>query len=79
MRCRDHEALHLAVTVTKWRYRPIYQEYTGGVTAIARDVFTRLNGFSNSFYGWGGEDDDLNRRLRRHNVTVARYPANIGR
>jgi hypothetical protein len=38
-----------------------------------------LNGYSNSFYGWGGEDDDLFNRIRKHNLTIFRSPGMISR
>lgn len=31
------------------------KEYTGGVTAYTKDQFLRMNGYSNLYYGWGGE------------------------
>lgn len=27
------------------------------------EQFKSVNGFSNAFFGWGGEDDDLHRRF----------------
>lgn len=36
-----------------------------GNFAIWREDFERVNGFDENFRGWGGEDDDLGRRLRR--------------
>ena len=41
--------------------------------------FRKINGFANSFYGWGGEDDDLHHRIEEQNFTVYRSPANIAR
>jgi len=78
-RCWNNEVLHMAVAVSKWKYRLIYKHYTGGITAISNHMFNKMNGFSNCFYGWGGEDDDLNLRLKRNNFTMKRYPGNIGR
>ena len=49
-----------------------YKGYTGGVLAIRRSQFEDINGFSNEFWGWGGEDDDLNNRLKGKGYKVAR-------
>jgi glycosyltransferase involved in cell wall biosynthesis len=41
--------------------------------SIARSDFERVNGFDERFRGWGGEDDDLGRRLKAagvHQVSV---------
>jgi len=35
----------------------------GGVAVINRDDYIKVNGFDENFIGWGGEDDDLGRRL----------------
>jgi beta-1,4-galactosyltransferase 1 len=32
--------------------------FFGGAVAFSADDMRRINGFSNRFYGWGGEDDD---------------------
>jgi predicted glycosyltransferase involved in capsule biosynthesis len=40
-----------------------FPEFFGGVTSIRGEHFEQLNGFSNWFYGWGGEDDELFYRL----------------
>lgn len=31
----------------------------GGVLAIKNHQFEMVNGYSNQFWGWGGEDDDM--------------------
>jgi len=41
-----------------------------GDFGICRDDFLRVNGFDENFCGWGGEDDDLGRRLRRARIRL---------
>ena len=41
------------------RFRLPYKELYGGVSALKKEHFERVNGFSNKFFGWGGEDDDM--------------------
>ena len=38
--------------------------YTGGVLLISTALYEKVNGFSNQFWGWGHEDNDLYCRLR---------------
>ena len=46
---------------------------------MSRAQFELVNGFSNQYWGWGGEDDDMYNRLTYHKLHIARYPANIAR
>ena len=52
---------------------------TGGAFSIRSDQFSILNGFSNQFYGWGGEDDEFHRRLVDHDLLPVRLPAEDAR
>lgn len=74
-----NQAKHISVAVNKWKYRLQYKKYFGGVTALSKSQVKRINGFSNEFYGWGGEDDDILHRIEDANITVFRQPANIAR
>ncbi|MCL4168595.1 UNVERIFIED_CONTAM: hypothetical protein GTU68_046372 [Idotea baltica] len=38
-----------------------------------------VNGWSNKYWGWGGEDDDLRRRITLRKLNVWRYPIGIAR
>lgn len=53
------EVLHPAGA---WGKYP-FPRYLGGVVAMRRSLFEACNGFPNTFWGWGGEDDALLRRL----------------
>lgn len=56
-----------------------YEHLFGGVAAIRTDHFQRVNGYSNSFWGWGGEDDDMYNRLENASLNVTRYPLDFGK
>ncbi|XP_045138988.1 beta-1,4-galactosyltransferase 2-like isoform X2 [Portunus trituberculatus] len=70
---------HMSVAMSTYDYRLPYQEYFGGVSAITAKQFTAINGFSNKFWGWGGEDDDFFNRVRHHGLNVSRYPSKVAR
>ena len=42
--------------------------YLGGVTLIGSEIFREMNGFPNDYWGWGGEDDELLRRIQKINA-----------
>lgn len=70
---------HMSVAVDVMEYKLPYTSIFGGVSAITREHFELLNGFSNMFWGWGGEDDDMSNRIRYHNLHISRYPSSIAR
>ncbi|TMW54679.1 hypothetical protein DOY81_000210 [Sarcophaga bullata] len=70
---------HMSVAIDKFNYKLPYRTIFGGVSAMTREHFLAVNGFSNSYFGWGGEDDDMSNRLRNANLFIARYPINIAR
>lgn len=49
-----------------------YPGYYGGVNLFNKEDFNKINGYSNDFWGWGGEDDDLLRRVRKHGYDLYR-------
>lgn len=51
----------------------------GGVSALSKELMLRVNGYSNLYWGWGGEDDDMTFRLKHINQTILRRPADIAR
>lgn len=46
----------------------------GGVVLFTEDNFRKLNGYSNSFIGWGGEDDDFASRVKHIFHSIKRRP-----
>ena len=59
--------IHLATNFTN-SDREIFDTYFGGVTMFPIDLFKKVNGYSNEYWGWGFEDDDLLLRLTEKNV-----------
>ncbi|CAG5115861.1 unnamed protein product, partial [Candidula unifasciata] len=77
-RCSQHPR-HLTAAISKWKYRLPYSSFFGGVVAFTRQQFRDINGCSNVYFGWGGEDDDLRSRVVKAGYKVIRYPKDIGR
>ena len=50
--------------------RTLFDEYFGGVTAFPVNIFKQINGYSNKFYGWGFEDDDLLLRCLENHINL---------
>ena len=54
--------IHLATNLSKDDYKEGWEYYFGGVTLFNKQDFININGYSNEYWGWGFEDDDLLRR-----------------
>ncbi|XP_052761593.1 beta-1,4-galactosyltransferase 4-like [Mya arenaria] len=70
--------VHLVTSNTNWKNGLPYSDYVGGVIALTADQYEQINGFSNIYFGWGGEDDDLFKRIRENNMTIDRPLNHIG-
>ncbi|XP_076456355.1 uncharacterized protein LOC143290725 [Babylonia areolata] len=70
---------HFSVAINKFNYRLPYAGCIGGVTGLSREHVEKVNGNSNLYFGWGGEDDELMNRLRARGLSVARDPPQIAR
>jgi len=46
---------HMSAAVSTLLYRLPYDIIFGGVTAISREQMKKANGYSNLYFGWGGE------------------------
>ncbi|CAF0840068.1 unnamed protein product [Didymodactylos carnosus] len=55
-------------------YVKYYEFLIGGVLILTYNHYEELNGFSNLYWGWGGEDDDLALRFVQQKMCVIRPP-----
>lgn len=53
------DIVHLATEAEQFEWKLPYDTYFGGVTMYPYDKFLDINGYSNNYWGWGAEDDDL--------------------
>ena len=76
-------ARHLSVALDQNDYRVLPGYYTnkyfGGSFVLSTENFKLVNGFSNEFWGWGSEDDDIRDRLINKKLIITRYSADIAR
>jgi len=47
-----------------------FDDYFGGVTMLSNSIFEKINGYSNLYWGWGFEDDDLLFRIAQKNILL---------
>mmetsp|Transcript_11116 Transcript_11116/g.26797 ORF Transcript_11116/g.26797 Transcript_11116/m.26797 type:complete len:380 (+) Transcript_11116:70-1209(+) len=65
---------HIARVWDRYSNNP---KYFGGVVSFSASDFKRINGYPNTFWGWGGEDDEL--QLRCQNIGLSwEWPRNGG-
>ncbi|XP_075056636.1 beta-1,4-galactosyltransferase 1-like [Mixophyes fleayi] len=77
-RCSNNPK-HMANSLDKFKFRLFYSTSFGGVVAFTKEQFLKINGFSNSFWGWGQEDDELYKRVMSAGMKVERPNQNIAR
>ncbi|XP_072174698.1 uncharacterized protein [Diadema setosum] len=74
----DHMPRHFISGEDTWGYTLMYQELFGGVTGLTRKQMYDVNGFSNVYWGWGGEDDDFFNRIQQKGYYRTRPAGHIG-
>lgn len=77
-RCFD-QPRHLAVAMDKFNFRLPYKNFFGGVSSLSKQQFEKINGFPNSYWGWGGEDDDIYSRIIYSGMQVSRPDSVTGK
>ncbi len=64
--------VHLATGCSQYNYKLPYSRYFGGVCLFTMEQFKKVNGFSNKYWIWGNEDDDLLKRCDDAGYTLTR-------
>ncbi|CAH8854793.1 unnamed protein product [Trichobilharzia szidati] len=67
--------VHLIPYYLHPRYN-FFKKYTGGVVIIRRSHYSLVGGMSNSFWGWGHEDDEFRRRIKLNGLKIS-TPINV--
>uniref|UniRef100_A0A7M5V9E0 Beta-1,4-galactosyltransferase n=2 Tax=Clytia hemisphaerica TaxID=252671 RepID=A0A7M5V9E0_9CNID len=76
--CKDSPR-YMCPAIDVWGYRSFSPYSFGGVVGLTEADFKKVNGYSNKYWGWGSEDDDLHWRLRHSGVKINRPPMTEGR
>ncbi len=63
--CPERRPRHHSIIVNNRDYRKEYPLLVGGVIVFLYENFKKVNGYSNMFWGWGAEDDNMYWRLRK--------------
>ncbi|KAF7242329.1 Beta-1,4-galactosyltransferase 3 [Varanus komodoensis] len=75
----DRFPKHVAVAMDKFGYKLPYKTYFGGVSALSPEQYMKMNGFPNTYWGWGGEDDDIAVRVALSGMVISRPSIQYGR
>ncbi|CAI4232218.1 unnamed protein product [Auanema sp. JU1783] len=76
--CPD-QPRHLGAFVNNLGYQLWYKEIVGGVLAVSVKDYRNINGYSNMYWAWGGEDDDMGKRILSLNYTIERPDPETGK
>ncbi|XP_043934976.1 beta-1,4-galactosyltransferase 3-like [Protopterus annectens] len=75
----DASPKHTSVAIDIYQYNAACSACFGGVSALTPQQFMKINGYSNHYWGWGGEDNDIFQRIRRNSMKIFEPPKHIGR
>lgn len=64
--------VHIATKLSKYNYGLGYDQYFGGVVIFTKEQVEKTNGYSNDYWDWGQEDDDLFWRCYYEDLTTGR-------
>jgi hypothetical protein len=69
---RPDRPTHLAGCAEQYAFKLPYSSYCGGIILFSSVDFRGINGFSNHYWGWGREDDDVYLRLLQKHAQIGR-------
>jgi hypothetical protein len=55
----EKHPIHIATNISQMDYQLKYEEYFGGAIIFSKEQVLKTNGYSNDYWDWGMEDDDL--------------------
>lgn len=64
---------HIATRISQMDYELKYHEYFGGAVLFSKEQVEKTNGYSNDYWDWGMEDDDLFWRCHLEGLTDDNY------
>jgi len=65
--------IHIATNISQMNYELKYEEYFGGAILFSKEQVEKTNGYSNDYWDWGMEDDDLFWRCNLEGYVDNRY------
>jgi hypothetical protein len=68
----EETPIHIATKLSKYGYNLGYDQYFGGVILFNKEQTELTNGYSNDYWDWGQEDDDLFWRCYFEDLTTGR-------
>jgi len=68
----EETPIHIATKLSKYQYGLGYDQYFGGVVLFTKEQAHNTNGYSNEYWDWGQEDDDLFWRCYFENYTTGK-------
>jgi len=69
----EKHPIHIATNISQMNYELKYEEYFGGAILFSKEQVQKTNGYSNDYWDWGMEDDDLLWRCHYEGYTNQQY------
>lgn len=69
----EETPIHIATNLEKYNYGIGYDQYFGGVVLFSKEQVEKTNGYSNEYWDWGQEDDDLFWRCYYEGYTTGKH------